>query len=108
MQTKNLITLACHMEQGSNNLLAHQSIFSLKAQFYTRVLDLHSDTTVLALASAITSPSKERDLLTYNEPYVCGEAFSAVKRQIPFQDTTNRSYRRKMRPNKYKKNLRES
>lgn len=42
---------------------------------------LHGDTTVLACASAITSPSKERDLLAYNEPYVCGEAFWAVKRQ---------------------------
>lgn len=44
-------------------------------------LVLHGDTTVLARASAITSPSKERNLLAYNEPYVCGEAFWAVKRQ---------------------------
>lgn len=28
--------------------------------------------------------------------------------EIPFRDTTNRSYRRKMRPSKYKKDLRES
>lgn len=69
------------MEQGSNNLLAHQNILSLKAQFGTRTLVLQGDTTVLARASAITSPSKERDLLAYNEPYVCGEAFWAVKRQ---------------------------
>lgn len=67
---------------------------------------MHGDTTVLARASAITSPSKERDLLAYSEPY---EAFWAVKRQkFLFQDTTNRSYRRKMRPKKYKKDLRES
>lgn len=64
---------------------------------------MHGDTTVLAHVSAITSPSKERNLLAYNEPYVCGEA------EIPVQDTTNRSYRRKMRrPSKYKKDLRES
>lgn len=30
---KNLIPRACHVEQGSKNLLAHQNIFSLKLSF---------------------------------------------------------------------------
>lgn len=67
MQTK--------MEQGSNNLLAPSKRFLPESSV------LHGDTTVLARASAIKSPSKERNLLAYNEPYVCGEAFWAAKRQ---------------------------
>jgi len=38
-----------------------------------------------------------------------GEAFWGVKRKkFLCRHTTNRSYRRKVRPNQYKKNLRES